>query len=207
MSEPGALREPFADLGRQRETQRLGMLVFLASEAMLFAGLFGAALALRLLHPADYVAASQGLHLWFGTANTALLLTSSAAAALAVERARQGRGRSAAALLGTAALLGAAFLAVKFAEYAAEYREGLIPMLAPGGLHGAGETLFMTFYFFATALHALHVLAGIVILAAMALSPAARRDRTATAIGNAALYWHLVDVIWIFLFPTLYLAR
>ena len=207
MSDADILREPFADLGRQRETQRFGMLVFLASEAMLFAGLFGAAMALRLQHPADYVAASRGLHIWFGTANTAVLLTSSAVAALAVEQARRSRRRSSTILLGGAALLGLLFLLIKFAEYTVEYREGIIPVLAPGALEGPGQTLFMTLYFLATGLHALHVIAGIIIMGVVARWTATGADRTATAVGNAALYWHLVDVIWVFLFPTLYLAR
>lgn len=207
MSDAGTLREPFADLARQRETQRFGMLVFLASEAMLFAGLFGTAMALRMVHPGDYVAGSRGLHLWFGTANTAVLLTSSAVAALAVEQARRGKGRRASALLVVAAGLGVLFLLIKFGEYAIEYREGVVPLLAPSALHASGQTLFMTLYFFATGLHALHVIAGIVIMGVVARWATASSDRTATAVGNAALYWHLVDVIWVFLFPTLYLAR
>ena len=104
-----ALHEPFHDLARQREADRLGMLVFLASEVMLFGGLFAAALGLRLAHPVEYIAASQHTHLWLGTANTAVLLSSSLLVALAVGAAKAGRARRLTALLLGAALLGVAF--------------------------------------------------------------------------------------------------
>lgn len=200
------LHEPFPHRGRQREADRLGMMIFLASEVMLFGGIFAAALALRLEHPHDYVAAAHNLDLWLGTANTAVLLTSSLCAALAVEAAREGSPRWAARALWGAVLLGIAFLAIKAVEYAGEYREGLMPGTANAHFAGRVEQLFMNLYFIGTGLHAVHVTIGIVLLATAALSAAARRDRHAILIGNVALYWHLVDVVWVFLYPTLYLA-
>jgi cytochrome c oxidase subunit 3 len=184
------------------------MLVFLASEVMLFGGIFAGALSLRLAHPGDYAAASREMHLWLGGLNTAVLLTSSALAALAVEAARHGLARLAGWLLGGTIALALAFLAIKASEYALEYRDGVVPGLSDANLHGGPRELFMNLYFAGTGLHALHVTAGIVLLASM-IWPfgAARRERQAVTIGNAALYWHLVDVVWIFLYPTLYLAR
>jgi len=198
--------EPFPDVGRQRESDRLGMLIFLASEAMLFGGIFAAALALRVEHPADYVSAAHKLRLGLGTLNTAILLTSSLAAALAVEAARAGRTGRAAMALGSAAGLGVAFLAVKAFEYWAEYREGLTPGTTTAHFSGPVEQLFMNLYFVGTGLHAIHVTIGILLMAAASLNRRARHDRQAVFISNVALYWHLVDIVWVFLFPTLYLA-
>jgi len=201
------LHEPFHTRARQREADRLGMLVFLASEAMLFGGLFAAALMLRLLDPAAYAAASGRLSLWLGTLNTAVLLTSSALAALAVTAARHGRPRAAVAMLAGTMALGALFLAIKGYEWSSEAREGLLPVLAPAHFTSRFEQLFMNLYLLATGLHALHVTGGLVLLATAAFKRRTHEDTEAVLIGNAALYWHLVDVIWIFLYPTLYLAR
>jgi cytochrome c oxidase subunit 3 len=202
----GGLHEPFHQASRQREADRLGMLVFLASEAMLFGGIFAAALALRLSYPQDYVAAAGHLKLWLGTANTAILLTSSLMAALAVEAVRSGHSKAAGAALAAAVLLGLAFLGVKAHEYLGEYREGLIPGLANAHFESRVQQLFMNLYFISTGLHALHVSGGLVLLAIAGFSRRARQDRHAVLIGNVALYWHLVDIVWVFLYPTLYLA-
>lgn len=205
MPEPRTLHEPFHHPARQRQADRLGMILFLASEAMLFGGLFTAAMALRLLHPADYVAASGHLKLWLGTANTAILLTSSLMAAIAVEAARSGKPRPAGYALVAAILLALLFLGVKGYEYAGEYQEGLVPGLPGAHFESRAQQLFMNFYFVSTGLHALHVTGGIALLGVAALNRTAREDRAVLLIGNAALYWHLVDIIWVFLYPTLYL--
>lgn len=207
MSEP-ALRIPFTRVERQREADRLGMLLFLATEIMLFGGIFAAAMVLRILHPRDYAEASREMHYWLGALNTAVLLTSSLCVALAVAMARGGRARASGWLLGAAIALGLAFLGIKGAEYAIEWRDGVVPVFSAARLHGDVHELVMTLYFLGTGLHALHVTVGLGVLAAM-IWPlgAARRDRGATTLGNAALYWHLVDVVWVFLYPTLYLAR
>ena len=206
MARAGKLAEPFHAIGRQREADRLGMLVFLASELMLFGGVFLAAIVLRLLHPQDYVAASGQMKLWLGTANTAVLLTSSLTAALAVEAARSRRPEWVARWLWATVALGILFLGIKGCEYSIEYREGAIPGLPNAHFRSGFEQLFMNFYLVATGLHALHVTGGVALLATAALRPGARQDRCATFVGNAALYWHLVDIVWIFLYPTIYLA-
>jgi cytochrome c oxidase subunit 3 len=207
MSEP-ALQLPFTRLVRQREADRLGMLIFLATEVMLFGGIFAAALTVRLLHPQDYARASQEMHYWLGGINTAVLLTSSLLVALAVTAVREARVRTAGWLLGAAIGLALAFLAIKFTEYALEWREGVVPVFSPSRLAGGVHELVMILYFIGTGLHAVHVTVGTVLLAAI-IWPlgAARSDRGATTIGNVALYWHFVDIVWIFLYPTLYLAR
>ncbi|WP_395396301.1 cytochrome c oxidase subunit 3 (plasmid) [Novosphingobium sp. BL-8A] len=211
MAEPslsGSLQGPFSSLARQREADRLGMLLFLASEIMLFGGVFAAALVVRMVHPLDFVASSAAMHFWLGGINTALLLTSSLLVAFAVSLCREGRACAAGWALASAAGLGTAFLALKGFEYVLEWRDGLVPVFRAGGLQGSVRTLFMTLYFTATGLHAIHVTVGLALLIAM-IRPfgAALRDREATTLGNVALYWHFVDVVWIFLYPTLYLAR
>jgi cytochrome c oxidase subunit 3 len=208
MAERAAAIAPFPDAARAREAGRFGMLVFLASEIMLFGGLFAGALAMRIEHAADYARASAELHLWLGGINTAVLLTSSLLVALVVAAVRAERSRLAAWFLAGAIVLGLAFLAIKGTEYGLEYKDGLVPGLDGGGLESPFQQLFMNLYFAATGLHAVHVTVGLALLAAM-IWPfgAARRDPEALLIGNVALYWHLVDVVWLFLYPTLYLAR
>jgi cytochrome c oxidase subunit 3 len=189
----------------------LGMHIFLASEVMLFGGLFAVAFALRLAHPDEYVAASRRLHLWIGAANTALLLTSSLAVAAAAVWAGEGRRRRTAASLAGAAALGLAFLAVKAVEYSLEAAEGLLPGFAdPPRFDGPVERLFMDLYLVATGLHAVHLTVGIALLGTIAWRAtrgSLALPRRAATVEAAGLYWHLVDVIWVFLYPVLYLAR
>jgi cytochrome c oxidase subunit 3 len=206
-----AVLEPFVDAGQRRRADQLGMFVFLASEAMLFGGLVAALLVYRILHPGAAAEAAQHLKLWLGAANTALLLTSSFLVAVGAGAARDGRGRLTAAALAGAALLGLAFLAVKGLEYRLEYLEGLMPGIGPPSPLGARPAgLFISLYFVSTALHALHVAIGVALLAWAAAAVARRTlalPERSTTIELAGLYWHLVDVIWVFLFPLLYLAR
>jgi cytochrome c oxidase subunit 3 len=201
-----ARHEPYPTLARQHEADRLGMMLFLASETMLFGALFGAALVLILRHPAEMAAASARLNLWAGAVNTAILLTSTLLVAIAVE-AGEGRPRRIAGCFAAAAALGVAFLGVKAWEYASEYREGLMPGTAAAQFDSGPQRLFMDFYFTATGLHALHLTVGIALLAGMAWRQRGDSPPTRQAIDNAGLYWHLVDVIWVFLYPVLYLTR
>lgn len=208
MVEVSLLQPQFPTLERQREADHFGMLIFLSTEVLIFGGLFAAAFVLRAEHSAEYPTASKEMHLWLGGLNTAVLLTSSALVALMVEAVRAGSARLAKWLLFGTIALGLAFLAIKFTEYGLEYRDGVVPHLSDANLHGGPHELFMDLYFVATGLHALHVTVGLVLLGSLIWPLGrARRDRSAVFAGNAAVYWHLVDVIWIFLYPTLYLAR
>ena len=210
MTEPVTLRPPFTDREQQHAADLMGAYVFLGSEVMLFGGLFAAIALARVQHPAETVAASRALHLWIGAANTALLLTSSLAVALAVAAARLGRRGPAIRALLAAAGLGPGFLALKAVEYRAEYREGLLPV--PGGdaaLVEPAHRLFMTLYLVATGLHAVHL--GIGLLLVLGLALRLRRGLPLPGCGVTVevcgLYWHLVDLVWVFLYPVLYLAR
>jgi cytochrome c oxidase subunit 3 len=205
------LREPYVDPGQQHAAAMMGIYIFLATELMLIGGLFAVALAIRIQHAPDYIAAARQLHVWIGTVNTAVLLTSSLAVALAVQAARLGRPRHVILLLGIAALLGLAFLGLKAVEYSEEYGEGLLPSFSdPERFASPVHRQFMDLYLIATGLHAVHLLIGIGVLAGIMVGVARRTlvvpDRfIVVAVGG--VYWHLVDVVWIFLYPALYLAR
>lgn len=189
-----------------RRTAALAMWAFLAGEVLMFGGLFMALAVCRWLNPDGWLASSAHLHLWLGTANTALLLTSSLTMALAVGAARRGRDRDTALLLGATAALGLAFLGVKGTEYWLEYRDGLLSFAAqPYALAAPGARLFFQLYLLATGLHALHLALGCLGGGGLALL-AAQRGAGGTATEMMGLYWHFVDVVWVFLFPIFYLA-
>lgn len=194
----------------RRDTDALGMYLFLASELMLFGALAAAALFLRMAHPDEIVAASTKLHLWIGAANTLILLTSSMAVALAVELARRERAKQVATCVAAAVLLGGLFLVLKGFEYHAEYTEGLLPGFGANRFAGPAEHLFMNLYLIATALHALHLAVGMLLLGTIAWRLRGRGMKlpgSLSFVENSGLYWHLVDVIWVFLYPLLYLVR
>ena len=162
----------------------------------------------RAKHPADFHAASLELSRFDGTLNTAILLTSSLTAVLAIFSIQElGRARRAALFLGATIALGAAFLVVKGFEWAAKFEHGLYPNAPVLLQRPSGEILYFGLYFTMTGLHALHVIIGMGVLAWMltfVLRGKVTRDRSA-GLENAGLYWHLVDIIWIFLFPLFYL--
>ncbi|MBX3226600.1 MAG: cytochrome c oxidase subunit 3 [Labilithrix sp.] len=170
---------------------RLGMWVFLASEVLFFAVLFTLYAGARVHHPAAFhTAIHEHADKLLGSINTAVLLASSTLVAVAVHAAREERRARAILLALASALLGAVFLALKGTEYLAHAREGLVPGSAP----------FWSLYYTMTGLHSLHVLAGVVALVL------ASRSERAHVLENVGLYWHFVDVVWIFLWPLFYLA-
>jgi cytochrome c oxidase subunit III len=199
-----------AEAQLRQHTARLGMWIFLASEVLFFGALIVAYAIARFHSPESFAAASAKTNVWLGTLNTALLLVSSCLMAIAAEASECARPRDVAPCLSAAAALGIAFLCIKGFEYRQEWHEGLFP--GPGfridGRVVPGAELFFAWYFFATALHALHLGIGI----AMALGFARlSRSRTPTRAGAprihvVALYWHFVDVVWIVLYPLIYLV-
>jgi cytochrome c oxidase subunit 3 len=209
MYEP-SLGEQFDTLERQSDTLRFGMWVFLASELLLFSGLFTLYAAYRGEYTADFVHAIHTNTLGYGTANMYVLLTSSFTVALAVRQMRLAAPRAAAGWLAVSALLGAAFLAIKAAEYAVHIREGALPGLHYHFTEAAtfGANRFYTLYWLTTGAHALHVTGGIGVLLWTALHAVQGRYTLEDHAGleNAALYWHFVDVMWIFIWPIYYLA-
>lgn len=203
------LKPPYVSTGQQHDAAMLGMYIFLASEIMLFGGLFAVIFFCRFVHGPETVAVSKQFHLWLGTINTALLLTSSLAVALAVALGRGG-SKKAAAWLAAAAGLGLVFLLVKGWEYTEEYREGLLPVLTNQATLPPPGRLFVDIYFVATVLHALHLLLGLGLLSVMTYRirrGSLQLPQRVVVLEVSGLYWHFVDVVWIFLYPALYLVR
>lgn len=211
MGDPLTVEEPFTDARQQREAKVMGMFLFLATEAMLFGGLFVSLLVSRLEHPGAAAEAAGHLKLWLATGNTALLLTSSLFVALGVHAARQGdRGGLVKGFL-AGLLLGAVFLVLKAVEYALDAWEGLMPGVGPPSpLRDGPAALILDLYFAGTALHAFHMLVGLGLLgwiAARAQIGALPLPGRRTTPELAGLYWHFVDVVWAFLFAVFYLPR
>lgn len=200
---------PYATLAQQHDAAQLGMWTFLATEVLFFGGLILAYCVYRFGYPAEFAEAGRHTRIAIGTANTAILLTSSFLVAWAVLAAKAEAGTLAARLLVGAAALGTLFLALKGYEYLQEYREGLVPGInfASGPLAMRGAELFFVFYFTATGLHAIHLSIGIVVLLVIAwrARQGAYSGRYHAPITVASLYWHFVDAVWIFLFALIYL--
>jgi cytochrome c oxidase subunit III len=192
------LQPHFVTRASQDDAARLGMWVFLATEILLFAGLFACYAYYRAAFPAQFAEGSRKTLVLFGTINTFLLVTSSFTVALAHHHVESGRIRSAGVLLVTTILLGCAFLGVKGVEYSREIQEGLVP----------GKNLFVTLYFATTGLHAIHVTAGLCVLSWIAARTLRKEFSPTwhTPVELGALYWHLVDLVWLFLFPLIYLV-
>lgn len=205
-----AVAEHFEDLARQHHAVRLGMWVFLSSETLLFAALFALFAAYRAMYPAEFLAASHHNDVVIGTANTAILITSSFSVAWALHSVRHGARRVAGLSLGITVTLGAVFLCLKLVEYVDHFRHGIYPgaHYAFAELPSHGANMFFTLYYFLTGLHALHVIGGMTFLALL-IRPVVRGkygEANHVLVENGALYWHLVDLIWIFLWPLLYLV-
>jgi len=205
---PTATTSPFPSPEQRIRATRFGWWIFLSSELLFFGPLLAGYAYGRVHLPHDFVAASRMTDFTLGTTNTALLLTSSASMALAVALRRLGHG-AACWLLALTAALGLAFLAIKGVEYRHEWLEGL----APGpdfrfdSRYAAGAQLFFFLYFCLTGLHALHLAAGCAacVTLAVALQRGGAGFASCERVELTGLYWHFVDVMWIFLYPLLYL--
>jgi cytochrome c oxidase subunit 3 len=208
-----ALEPQFDSPEQQRRASSIGMWAFLANEILFFGVLFTAYACAALVHPDAFARGPRLLDWTAGAANTAVLLTSSLCMALAVRAAHAGARLPAVGWLGATFLLGALFLVIKGAEYAHKAHEGRLPETLRG-LRGLGLvlqdplSLFLSLYFIMTGLHALHMLVGLGLLAWMAAKTLRARAAADVAgpVEMTGLYWHFVDVVWIFLFPLLYLG-
>ncbi len=209
MSDSPDIAEHLATRAQRDDVLELGMWTFLSTEVLLFGGLILAYFVYRHADPEAFLAAGRETRIAIGTINTALLLTSSFCVAAALQAAEQGERRATRALLGIAILLALGFLGLKGVEYVAEYREHLVPGIdfARTGKNAHGIELFFIFYFVATLLHGLHVVCGIGVLGVFAALATATRvnSRYVAGLRTAALYWHFVDLVWIFLFALIYL--
>jgi cytochrome c oxidase subunit 3 len=204
-----ALAHHFESLDAQKDASTLGMWVFLVTEVLFFGGLFATYSIYRMWYPAAFAAASHELDITLGTINTAVLITSSLTMALAVHSAQTGERRLLMLFLVVTMLLGLAFLGIKGVEYYEKFTEHHVP--GPNFQFEAeyfrNAQIFFALYFMMTGLHAVHMIIGLGIMTWMfvwAWNGTITRDY-ASPIEIAGLYWHFVDIVWIFLFPLLYL--
>ncbi|ACS60708.1 cytochrome c oxidase subunit 3 [Rhizobium sp. WSM1325] len=211
MTEITRVRVPYDDPNRQVEAVMMGVYIFIGTETLLFGGIFLTIAWLRLEHPEQVVVASKTMHWLLAGVNTAVLLTSSAAMAMAVECAKRGREKRTAWFVALAAILGLGFLGLKAYEYRVEYQEGLLPVSGSGAaLTEPSHRLFMDLYLISTGLHAVHLSLGLLIMAGILIGTLSQKlalPQRSIIMVVCGIYWHFVDVVWIFLYPLLYLAR
>jgi cytochrome c oxidase subunit 3 len=242
------LKHHFDNLEQQHSAERLGMWMFLVTEALFFSGLFVAYTVYRWMFPAEFQFASAHLLLWIAAINTVLLITSSLTATFAIRAAQMGKTSALIGLLALTFLLGAGFMGFKTYEYLTDYHEKLVPgemfrteyakaVEHEAGHHGEGGQvehwahdlaehnkgkslgdadyispekiqLFLCFYYIMTGIHGIHILVGLGCIAWLIIEAyrgAIPRENYST-VEVVSLYWHLVDMIWLFLMPLLYLA-
>ena len=203
-----AVAHHFETRTQQREANTLGMWLFLATEVLFFGALFAVYMVYRTTYPDTWLAASEHLDVVRGTINTIFLLTSSLTMALAVHAAEAQDRRRMVLMMGATAVLGVIFLGVKATEYYTEYEAQLIPGLifVWEGANATAAQLFYTLYFVMTGLHAVHMIIGLAILALMMIHGwRGGYEGDSMPVERFGLYWHFVDIVWIFLFPLLYL--
>jgi len=208
-AEPPQFQHHFVDMGTQREASALGMWVFLVTEVLFFGGMFTAYVVYRATYRHDFEGASNLLDIKLGAFNTAVLIMSSLTMALAVWASSLGRRNLTILFLVATILLGGVFLGVKAVEYKQKFEHHEVPgahYVVPEGLAKPSE-LFFSLYFCMTGLHALHMIIGVGLLAWL-INKARKYEFTPqynTPVDLVGLYWHFVDIVWIFLFPLLYL--
>jgi len=205
------LAEHFSTVTQQRQAAKLGLWAWLITELLLFAGLFLCALIIRIQHPASVTLAATHLKFWIGAANTAVLICSSFTMSGAIVLSRIGwRAGMLRFMLATAGL-GSLFLLLKGFEYYQDYVEHMVPFLSgPYVLaHDQASRLFVDVYFITTALHGVHLITGVSIL--LVLTWQASRPhflaRHQNRIEVYGLYWHFIDLIWMIVFPVLYVLN
>jgi cytochrome c oxidase subunit III len=213
------LRHHFADAEQQRDASSLGIWLFLATEVMFFGGMFCAYLVYRHNYYGDFAAASKTLDIWLGTINTAVLICSSLTVALSVRAAQMGKQKLLVWLLILTMIFGAAFLGIKGVEWYSKFEEHHVPgptfhfegtaagHSQPVPVNPQHAQIFFSLYFAMTGLHALHMIIGVGIFMYLTVLAAKGRftPKYHTPLEVGGLYWHFVDIVWIYLFPLLYL--
>ena len=204
-----ALRHQFEDVAQQKDASTLGMWIFLATEILFFGGMFCCYTIYRSSYPHAFGLASNHLEVLWGAVSTVVLICSSFFMACSVNSAATGHRKALVGFLALTIFLAIAFLVIEMSEWYLLYKEGLMPGLnfTYKGIDPGHVQLFFCMYFAMTGLHASHVTIGIVILVIMAFRAYAGVFTPAyyTPIEISGLYWHFVDLVWIFLFPLYYL--
>jgi cytochrome c oxidase subunit III len=220
------LQHHFDSMAQQKEAATLGMWVFLVTEIMFFGGMFAAYMIYRMWYFQGFAAGSEELDITLGATNTAVLIASSLTVALGVHAAQEGKQKQTVTFLVLTAILGLVFLVIKFFEYKVKILGHHLPdgatitLFPAAGFFDVSQSghlapiasevrIFMVLYFALTGMHALHMIIGIGILAVI-LWMAARGQFSKewySPVEIFGLYWHFVDIVWIFLFPLLYLVH
>jgi len=196
-------------LHRDDEGSRMGMWLFLFTEVILFGGLFAVYAVYRFMNPEAFHIASNQLNLTLGAVNTVVLLTSSLTVALSISAIQLNRPKQSLIFIGLTVVFALTFMVNKYFEWGAKIEHDLFPGTEYFYELSHGEAMFYYLYYFMTGLHGVHVVVGTVLLIIMAVKIFQKRITSTnfTLLENSGLYWHLVDVIWIFLFPLLYLIK
>ncbi len=205
---PG-LQHHFTEMSQQFDAAKIGMWLFLVTEVLLFGGLFVGYGIMHAKHPEAFVAAHHHLDWRLGALNTIVLLLSSWTMVMGVWAAQTGQRKKLIGFLTTTVVLAGVFMVVKFFEYSHKFHEGLLPgyFYSHQGDTVPGQFMFFSFYFMMTGLHGIHVLLGMIAIGWL-IFRAVRGDFSSqyyAPVDTIGLYWHLVDLIWIYLFPLMYL--
>ncbi|MEX1123284.1 MAG: cytochrome c oxidase subunit 3 family protein [Balneolales bacterium] len=199
----------FVDFNQQFESSKLGMWIFLVTEILFFGGLFVAYIVYRALHPELFILAAQELDTTMGAINTAVLIASSLTIAMAIRAAQLNQKRNLIILLSSTIVLAFTFMVIKYFEYTHKFHLGIYPgsFYSYEGIEHELAPVFFSIYYMMTALHGIHVVIGIAIIGWLIYKSTKNSfsEQYYTPVEITALYWHLVDIIWIFLFPLLYL--
>ena len=206
---PAHLAHHFSESSQQSESAKMGMWIFLLTEVLLFGGLFVAYTVYRSWNPDMFYNAHKHLDISLGTLNTTVLITSSLTMALAIRSIQLNDRKKSIKLLTATFALAAVFLIVKYFEYSHKFHLGQLPgkFYTYTGIEGANPHIFFSIYFMMTGLHGIHVIAGMIAISWVLRKTILGKfsPEYYTPMELTGLYWHLVDMIWIFLFPLLYL--
>lgn len=201
------MSEQHIGVHRDDEAQKLGMWLFIFTELLLFGGLFLVYSIFRWQYPTSFHESSLELSVTIGVINTVILLVSSMSVAMALTAVQKSNKKLALQMLLLTLILAGAFLVNKYFEWGAKFHHGLYPGSDLMHLLDRGHHLYFSLYFFMTGLHALHIIIGMILLTINYVKVSKNKVNAGSYmhLENAALYWHLVDLIWIFLFPLMYL--
>lgn len=207
--QPAFLQHHFVDIDQQHEASKFGLWIFLLTEILLFGGLFCAYAVFRAWYPDMFVNAHQHLDTMMGAVNTVVLILSSVTVALAIRSIQLDKPKQTIVFLILTIAFAATFMVIKYLEYSHKFHLGLLPgkFYFYQGIEGTNPHVFFSIYFAMTGLHGLHVLGGMGFLSWVLYRTVkgAFSSKYYTPIELGGLYWHLVDMIWIYLFPLLYL--
>lgn len=208
-SETRFLQHHFVDADQQFDTAKMGMWIFLGTEVLMFGGLFAAYIVYRLWYPELFTLASEELDTILGTVNTLVLIGSSLTVAMAIKSAQTNKNKNILIYLGITLALAATFMVIKYFEWTHKFHLGIFPgeFYSFEGIDHPQANVFFSLYYLMTGLHGIHVLIGMGLMGWLLWRAVKGHFNSEyyTPVEITGLYWHLVDIIWIFLFPLYYL--